>query len=73
MFGHLTSGELRRSYSAVDWLWGQRNLLKLDPVLATKLSTLRSDLAVEVEDRQGIERESSNGARKATLGTQPRC
>lgn len=63
MYAHLTSGELRRAYSAADYLFAKNDLLKMDQSLAAKLSTLRSDLAAEVEDRQGIERESTASVR----------
>ncbi len=53
-FAHLTSTVLTRSQAAVSYLESHAKLLGLDGTVTAKLSSLRSDLAVEAEDRQAI-------------------
>lgn len=53
-FAHLTSTELTRSQAAVSYLQSHAKLLGLDGIVAAKLSSLSSDLAVEAEERQEI-------------------
>lgn len=53
-FAHLTSTELTRSQAAVSYLESHAKLLGLDGIVTAKPSSLRSDLAVEAEDRAEI-------------------
>lgn len=54
MYAELTSTELARSQAAVSYLTSHAQLLRLEPVIVAKLSSVQSDLAVEAEERQEI-------------------
>lgn len=54
MYSELTSTELARSQAAVSYLTSHAGLLRLDPQIVAKLSSVQSDLAVEAEDRQAM-------------------
>lgn len=54
MYAQLTSSELTKSLEAVGYITDHSEMLQLDKLVATKLSTLHADLTAEAEDRQAI-------------------
>ncbi len=60
--GQLTTAELGKAHAAADYLLGLKD--HIEPVLAIKLDTLRSDLTVEKEDRVAAELNSRRAGRR---------
>ena len=54
MYAHLTSSELLKARNATEFLTDHAELLRLDTVIAAKLSTLHADLTAEAEDRKVV-------------------
>lgn len=53
-YDHLTGTEVDRSHAAASYLLDHADHLRLEPVMIAKLSTLRSDLTVEQEERRKL-------------------